>query len=294
MVAQQEWEKKLSDLKDEMGDIKREKSDVRKLVDSDIVALKEKEDELVQSISMLEKDRERLINEEKSLIAKLREFEKGKREMETQEQRLKKQQSVLEEQEKKIADNERIMNKGMLFLEQEKLKLEKMKDEVYRSKKLRQVLPQLEKRYNQLTSQLHKAEARLIDATIKPSKARMVKELERELEDKQKGLEKGFSRLLVRENEVRDLEERREKAFENYLRKEAKTEESPKQLVHPEIHSMIDEAREKLMRGDIDTAVRMVAEAELLVERVESAELRRMLMYDIKDLKASIKLASLS
>lgn len=122
----------------------------------------------------------------------------------------------------------------------------------------------------------------------------MVKELESELKEKQKGLERGYSRLLARENEVQDLEERREKAFESYLRKEVHSESSPRELTHPEIHSMIDEAREKLMRGDVDTAVRMVAEAEVLVERVESAELRRMLMYDIKDLKASIKLASLS
>jgi len=156
------------------------------------------------------------------------------------------------------------------------------------------MLPQLEKRYNQLTSQLHKVEAHLIDKTIQPSKARLVKELETDLKEKEKGLERGYSRLLVRENEVRELENRREKAFESYLRTEVRSEESPKELTHPEIHSLIDDAREKLMRGDIDTAVRMVAEVELLVERVDNAELRRMLMYDIKDLKASIKLASLS
>jgi len=48
------------------------------------------------------------------------------------------------------------------------------------------------------------------------------------------------------------------------------------------------------MQGKIDDAVRMVVEAEYLVEKMRNADQKRMLMYDIRDLKASIKLASLT
>ena len=50
LLVKQEWEKKFGNFKVEMSELKQEKSDVRRLIDSDIAALKEKEDDIIQSI----------------------------------------------------------------------------------------------------------------------------------------------------------------------------------------------------------------------------------------------------
>ena len=67
-----------------------------------------------------------------------------------------------------------------------------------------------------------------------------------------------------------------------------------KDVAHPGIHSMIDDARERLMHGNIDDAVRLVAELEVAIEKVKDISERRTFEYDIRDLKTSIKLATLA
>jgi hypothetical protein len=67
-----------------------------------------------------------------------------------------------------------------------------------------------------------------------------------------------------------------------------------REIANPEVHAMLDDAREKVMQGSLDHAVRLVAQAEYLVDKMNNPNEKRMLMYDIRDLKASIKLATLT
>ena len=157
------------------------------------------------------------------------------------------------------------MKKGLKFIEMEKKKLERAKDEVYRARKLRKMLPQLERGYKALQRKVGVA-----PVAAKPAK----------------GVE-----------EVESLRERKERAFTEYLREEVELAKQPvpsKKELHPGIHSMIDEAREKLMQGNVDESILLVAEAENMVDKLKSSAERRLFMYDIRDLKASIKLASLA
>jgi len=153
----------------------------------------------------------------------------------------------------------------------------------------------------QATSELRESHKILKEAHVllrdQPLLSKQLKAREKELTMRETGMEIGVRRLLDREEEVQALEQRREKAFESYLREEVervKEGKPAKQIVHPEIHSMIDETREKVMQGNLDDAVRMVVEVEYLIEKLKSADQRRLFMYDIRDLKASIKLASLT
>jgi hypothetical protein len=140
-------------------------------------------------------------------------------------------------------------------------------------------------------------EARTIETAIKPSVSRLLKERERSIAEKEEGIHLEMKKLMEREHEVEELESRKERAFSEYLREEverAKMGKPGREIMNPEIHAMIDDARERVMQGKLDEAVRLVAEAEYLIDKVPNANEKRLLMYDIRDLKASIKLATLT
>ncbi len=290
LLVKQEWEKKFDELGMEKKDLQREKSDVRTLVKSDVLALKDTEDEVVTAIAMLERDRDRLQAEEKSLLRRVAELERSKAEFE-------REVKVLISKEKRIIDGERIMQKGMKYVEAEKRKLDQERDKVYRARELKKILPQLEHRYEALRKATGKVEAHAIDVGTRPPASRLLKERESLISEKEAGIHIEMRKLMAREREVEDLESRKERAFSEYLREEverAKMGKPGREIMNPEIHVMIDDAREKVMQGKLDDAIRLVAEAEYLIDKVQNMNDKRMLMYDIRDLKASIKLATLT
>ncbi|MCX6708185.1 MAG: hypothetical protein NTW67_00850, partial [Candidatus Woesearchaeota archaeon] len=203
----------------------------------------------------------------------------------------------LSAKEKHVVDNERIIQKGLKYIEDEKKKIEQEKDVIYRARNLKKVLPQMERRYSELRRGIGKAEARLIGERVEPSQLKVFREREKELSVKEEGVHLEFKKLLENEKEVEQLEQRKEKAFSAYLREEVERVQQGKpgkEIMHPDIHAMIDDAREKVMQGSIDEAIRMVAEVEVLVDRLQDASQKRLFYYDIRDLKTSIKLASLT
>jgi len=290
LLIQQEWDKKVGDLEQEKKELRSEKTDVRKLVESDVLTLKDKEEELVQTIAMLERDKRKLQEEETSLIRRVRELEHAKSVFDRAKR-------GLEDKEKRIAGGERIVQKGMKFIETEKRRVEQEKDVVYRSRELKKILPKMEKRYEELQHTVRRMETRAMEVGTRPSASRLFRERESVLALKEKGIELETRKLMEREHEAENLESRKERAFSEYLREEVERVQLGKpgrELVNPEIHAMIDDAREKVMQGSLDEAVRLVAQAEYLVDKVQNPNQKRILMYDIKDLKASIKLATLT
>ncbi|MGH9802214.1 MAG: hypothetical protein ACRD82_17770, partial [Blastocatellia bacterium] len=290
LLIQQEWDKKFDSLSEEKKELRSEKTDVRRLVEGDSLLLKDKEEELVQTITMLEKDKQKLEDEEKALIRRVRELEHAKAQFE----RVK---SVVEGKEKRIIGGERVVAKGMNFIETEKRRIEQDKDMIYRARELKKMLPKLEHRYEELQRVIKKLEARAMDVGARPSASRMFKERESELAMREKGVELEVRKLMEQEHEVEGLESRKERAFSEYLREEVervKQGRPGREIMNPEIHAMLDDAREKVMQGSLNEAVRLVAQAEYLADKVNNQGEKRMLMYDIRDLKASIKLATLT
>jgi len=290
LLVKQEWEKKFDELEEEKKSLQHEKSDVRSLVESDVLGLKEKEDELVTAIAMFERDGDKLQDEEKSLLKRVAELEKSKAALEREEK-------ALSAKEKRIVDGERIVQKGMKFIEAERKTLEQEKDKVYRSRELKKILPAMERRYEELRKGIGKMEARAIDVGTRPPASRLLKEREKVIEEREEGIHVEMRKLMEREHEVEDLESRKERAFSEYLREEverARMGKPGREIMNPEIHAMIDDARERVMQGKLDEAVRLVAETEYLIDKVQNQNEKRVLMYDIRDLKASIKLATLT
>lgn len=290
LLIQQEWDKKFDALAQEKIELRSEKTDVRKLVEGDIMLLKDKEEELVQTIEMLEKDKQKLEDEEKSLIRRIRELEHAKAQFE-------RERSHLETKEKHIVDGERVVQKGMKYVETEKRRIDQDKDIVYRARELKKILPKLEKRYEELQHVIKRLEARAMDIGTRPSMSKLLKERERTIAEREKGIHREVERLMDEEHEVEALEGRKERAFSEYLREEVERVKQGKpgrEVMNPEIHAMLDDAREKVMQGSLDAAVRLVAEAEYLIGKMHDENEKRVLMYDVKDLKTSIKLATLT
>ena len=290
LLVQQEWEKKFGSLSGYRKDLEREKTNVKRLVDMDVAGLKEKEDEVITAIAMMEHDRDKLELEEKSLLKRVAELERDKAAVD-------KLNKSLALKEKHIVDGERVVQKGMKFIEDEKRRIEREKDEIYRARELKKLLPKLQQRYEELRKSIGQAQARFISERVQPSALQSFREREKELSVREKGVDLEVRRLLEHEREVEQLEERKERAFSEYLREEVERVQQGKpgkEVMNPEIHAMIDDARERLMRGQLDEAVRLVAEAEYLVDKLQDASQKRLFYYDIRDLKTSIKLASLT
>ncbi len=290
LLLQQEWDKRRGQLKEEKESLQSEKADVRTLVETDVTLLKDKEDEMVEAIAMFEHDRKKLEEEEKSLLKRVAELERAKAAFE-------REQKGLNDKEKRIVDGERVVKKGMEYIETERRKIEQDKDQIYRARELKKMLPQLEHKYEELRKSMDRLRAHVMETGTRPAVSRVLKEREKELAVREKGVEFGVRKLMEREHEVEALEQRKEKAFKEYLREEVERVEQGKpgrEIMNPEIHAMIDDAREKVMRGQLDDAVRLVSEAEYLIDKLGDASQKRLLMYDVRDLKTSIKLATLT
>ena len=165
-------------------------------------------------------------------------------------------------------------------------------------KELKESLPALEKRYFKLQKGIRSEEARLIEDVreTRPIRKRLAAK-EREIRARERGLMKGVEIIEEREKELEGMRAMKEDAFEDYLRAELKTVgriTPPKREKYPEIRTKLDQARKGILSGDIDTAIRRVAEAEVLMNKFKlSAEEKKPYSYDLRYIKASIKLAEL-
>ena len=295
LALQKEWNERVELLQHEKDDLKHEKADVRKLIEADITELVSKEDELVTTISTLEADKKKLEEEEHALIVRVGEFEKAKVVFD-------KEKGTLEVLRKSIVDNERMVQKGLKLVETEKRKLEHDRDQIYRSRELKKVLPALEKKYGLLQKGVTKLQLTSVEKAMSLSKRKHMTEREHELEEHERRINIEERKLHARKQEVEDLEEHEQVAFHNYLSAQKIPEQQSERIAQTprlsrepssNIHSLIDEARENVEHGNIDDASRIISEAETLVEKVSDPEQRRQLRYDVRDVKASIKLATL-
>jgi len=62
---------------------------------------------------------------------------------------------------------------------------------------------------------------------------------------------------------------------------------------HPELHGIILEAKRCLEAGDLNKAIRLAVQLDLLWDKIEDEE-KTEIGYDIQELKTNIKLASLA
>ena len=282
-----EWDGMIGALKSAKEDIHKEKMDVRKLVETDLKSLAEKEDETVQLVRELEKDSIRLEENQKAIVGKVRIMEKSKKAYETALTKLR-------EKEKQVMHQEALAKKMLAYTEREKTIVDAQRAKIKESKELRTDVKTLDARYRELLGLTQKAERKAMMYGVRVKEQETVSKKEKLLERREKQLQEQAWKLSLREQ---TLESKREEVVKEYLQEAVEKTFAAAPLIgerYPKIHQMIDSARKNLEHGDIDTAARIVVELELLAEQIKNPEEKRLVSYDIKDLKTSIKLASLA
>jgi len=184
------------------------------------------------------------------------------------------------------------------YVEKEKKTIEQKKRKIATAKELKANIPKLEKHYFKLKKHIRKEEAKLMADTklARPIKKRLATR-ETQLRKRELGLQKGVELLGERERELTDLRSMKEDAFEDYLKAELRVAKKIVPIKHvpfPEIHTKLDQARKGIISGDINTAIRRIAEAEVLMNKFKlNKEEKKQFDYDLRYIKASIKLAEL-
>ena len=278
----EEWETKENLLKEKVGQLLKDKEEVEQMlakVDSNVSLVTQKEDEIVQKIEQLERDKRLLDREEDRVIQKV--------------QKLELAEGKIKERERNIRQLEQTISKEETRLREEVEKWEQLKS-------IAPELPKLEREYNKLRSKYEKIE---FESVAKREMLRKDEEgnkrKQRELEEQELIVKTKEDQLVKEEYELVQAKENMAKGmFEEYLRQQVNpysgmpaTNLTDKKYDY--IYSLIEKAR-----GCI--AVRSLQEAQLTINQIEGAmqsveeSERRVLVYDIMELKTDIKLATLS
>jgi len=125
--------------RDEKEFLSTQKSEIKRLVNADISALKEKEDELMDAVKELEKDQKRLEKEERAVIGRVNQLEREKEKIKTSREKVAAREKSIEAKKKEaenvIADAAKVkalrkelpsLRKEATHLKREVAKLEKM------------------------------------------------------------------------------------------------------------------------------------------------------------------------
>ena len=277
-------------LSQQVDELRYEKKKLKSVVDKDIDLLKDKEKEVIHAVDALERDKDRLENDERSAVSKVRELIKQQKLFDFKLDKFK-------EAEKHLLAREKIAARTMSFIESENKKIAMQKFKISRIKELKTNLPVLEKKYFDLQDEVKKLTVEALSKARRLSKVGKVRKFEGELSDKERAIHREYDMLEAQKHDLEKLRDMKQEAFRGYLEKEiASIEEGPysSQVSRPEVHMKISEARDLLNNGRIDDAIRRVAEIEVWMKRVKLLpEEKKNIDYDLKDLKTSIKLASL-
>jgi len=149
--------------------------------------------------------------------------------------------------------------------------------------------------------QVAQAEAKLMAVAPEAlAKRELLKDMQTEIVSSRKELETKERLLTNREHIFKrqedQFEEREEEALMEYMHETAEQEMGalPIKTRYPEIQELLDQARASLNKGDANTAVRLAAEIDILIENLKEVGEKRKLTYDLLELKTNIKLASLA
>jgi chromosome segregation protein len=289
-LVEDDWKNKESALKQQLIELKQEKRDIASVMDKDVALLKEKEKEIIRAVKIFEKDRERLEKDEKAAVIQTNKLLRTQKSF---DKKLKK----FNDFDKRLVKKEKTSAKILKFIDREKKKIERQKFRLARIKDLKESLPGLEEKYFKLQKEVSRLTVEALSKARKLSKTSKIKKYEKELKQRESAIHKESDLMDTRKRELENLEGMKEEAFKKYLRQEMiAVEEGPfsAKMVQPAVHSRIAEARQLLVAGKLDDAIRRVAEIEVWMKKLKlKPGEKKHIDYDIKDLKTSIKLASL-
>jgi len=287
-----EWDKRVQIFLENRRYVQNEMKRISQLKLEDMSVLQAKEDELHGLVGELEDDRETLRDEEDSVIKKIAELTRV-------ESRVKSREKNLADWEIRIKGQENEILKRLSSAKDLEKDWQSKTARINRVKELSTDLPGLEAEYTKYADLLGKAKAKLMASGIKiQSHPRRLAEREDKIRNAEATLAVKSKLLASHEEEIKHEEEMLHKEegelYSRMLSREVSAEIGTAELIppHSDVYDVIQKANSALQQGNLDTATRFVAEAEVMSEKLAVDE-KRLLSYDIKELKANIKLAAL-
>jgi len=278
-----EWNDRLEELKAERDSIRQESNNIRNLIDSDMFALKKTESSIIEKINTVENDKQKIEDAENTIAKKMKEFEKAKKLFENQ-------QALWIGKEASLSRKESELKSKDSRLKQLESRLNQQKAKIARVKEIKANLPLLEKKYGQLTTKVQRAVANLMGEYVDPSikltaKAHNLAEIESELTDQAYELN----------TKMRALKDEEPDAIERYIRHEVNSEMDVHKPIRKSsvVHDSIIEINNLVEQGRTDDAIRKLSEVEVEINSIRSPDEKRIVGYEIRDLKTRIKLALL-
>ncbi len=262
-AAKAEWDQKMSIFaqnrlfsQNELKRIAKVKLDATSLLEA-------KEQEIRDLIKELESDQKSLEQEERSLINKIKKLEQD-------DSRQAKERAAFENARKEYSQVREQAQHDATIIQKEWEKLRAAKDKIARVKELKADLPKLERHHAEIMSNLEKAEAKLIAITT---------QYEHKISERNQG---AHVERVPAHHKVQDIIK---EARENKGKIHGVSED--------DVYVLIAKAHHALKDHNTDDAVRFTSEAEVMASQIKDMN-KKVLYYDLQELKTNIKLAGLA
>jgi len=271
MKLKHEWDKKEMLLKEVLAYIEGQKQGVPrwiKEIESNVTLINRKEDEIREGLYKIEEDKRLLDEKEQEIIDKIGVLNQREKSLLSKEEDLKKREELVEHA-RSLVDNipkiteEMIAIKTRSSQEQEKLK-------------------------------------RTTGEAV--AKWAMVKDKERDVQERMRRLEEGKRMIKEEESKLaKEIEEFQKQEFDMYLKKRLEapgieifeTKRLPKE--HYEVYSLIDQGKELIRNGDLYGAEKIVSKIKEYYDRLKDTDRhKRKINYNLLELITDLKLASLA
>lgn len=287
-----EWDNRVKIFLENRKYVQNEMKRISQLKLDDLSVLEAKEAELADMVNEMEDDRSVLRDEEDTVIQKIAELTRIEARVKTREQKLA-------DWEVQLKDKDSQVSQRLGDAEKLRKELENKLNTASKVKELKENISKLETEHQKALDLLGKTQAKLIDAGIRlQSKPRLAQLQRQSLQSKEATLRVKEEILSRKESQLQKEEEMVHKEegaiFEKVLAQEVQNEVGGNRSVKidSDVYSIMQRANDELRAGNIDNATRYATEAEVMSERLDDNQ-KRLIMYDIKELKTNIKLAAL-
>ncbi|MEK6823232.1 MAG: hypothetical protein AABY13_05360, partial [Nanoarchaeota archaeon] len=278
---QHQWEERVADLRNTVKEIKGERSKAEALVTSDMVALSDKEKEIVASVRRMEKDEKDLRKEENAVTRRVEELEHAQREFGRMKTIFDRKVDEFEKREQEIREREDFIARAVADVEKAQERAHAAMEKIRNAKELHQNIELLQKKQKELESTIERSSRRLIA-----------------LSHKQPVLPVAAAKA---KKEHKTVEETHEEIVEPVLEEHITPGPMSPMPVKEKHHrappadpvQLVADARRAYEAGDYKEAHTTLLKAEHLLPKLKG-EAKRDLAYDIWDLKTSLRLVTLA
>ncbi|MFQ5620519.1 MAG: hypothetical protein ACE5FT_01605 [Candidatus Nanoarchaeia archaeon] len=243
-------------------------------------------------------DMKLLKEKEKQVGKKIKELQKERKMLDQTESKAGKKVLKIRSKEKELALREKEVQRKSLELLNERKYLEALKRDIDRYDQIKKEIPQLARKHKELQNTVGKIQAELIGISVDAIQEKEAADKkEKKLKQKEERLMQAQKKLIKREKFLVKEEGRFVVEAQPALKAAL---EMPQPLPMPSedectekgMKGVLEDARIALESSDIEQAIRLLAMAEVLLDKMTEEE-QRTVVYDIRELKTSIKLASL-